>query len=71
MHMPIATDFIKVVLDMLNEGNGRKMAVSMRKYPVVQGKDAERFLAKTRSNEENIKRIVAKATQHDDRTAKI
>ncbi|MDP4097983.1 hypothetical protein OIN60_14570 [Paenibacillus sp. P96] len=36
------------------------MAVSLRERPTLQGKDAERFLAKKKKNEEFMKKYAAK-----------
>jgi len=38
----------------------RRMAVSMREYPIIKGKDAEKFLAEKRKTEELLVRIAEK-----------
>lgn len=41
----------------------RRMAVSMREYPIIKGKDAEKFLAEKRKTEEHLIKIAEKYKQ--------
>ncbi|MFB5761864.1 hypothetical protein [Paenibacillus medicaginis] len=43
-----------------NSKGGKRMVVSLRERPTLQGKDAERFLAKKKKNEEFMKKYATK-----------
>lgn len=56
----------------MSDKGRKRMAVSLRERPVLSGRDAERFLERTRKNEENLKKYAAKKmSQYEERTKNI
>ncbi len=50
---------------------GKRMAVSLRERPTLEGKDAERFISKMKKNEEFMKKHAArKIKEYHDRLSR-
>lgn len=50
---------------------GKRMAVSMRERPKLEGKDLERFATRSKKNEEFMKKFAAKKVkEYNDRFSK-
>ncbi|QLG38721.1 hypothetical protein HW560_11790 [Paenibacillus sp. E222] len=56
---------------MASKKGGKRMAVSLRERPTLQGKDAERFISKMKRNEESMKKHAArKVKEYYERLSK-